>query len=154
MSKSNGTSSIIAGLLIVPIILLVKAIDFSDAPRYVPSHEYNQSSENYDSISYTQPRAEVSEVNLKANGNVNFPTLEKISPIAPLSLLSEPPTTPLSLLSEREEQNYIGKPGCGENGSCYGDLNASGVSKEVFVNGYYRSDGTYVRSHYRSRPGK
>jgi hypothetical protein len=40
-----------------------------------------------------------------------------------------------------------------ENGSCYGDLNANGVPKTVHVNGYYRTDGTYVRGHYRSAPG-
>jgi hypothetical protein len=43
-------------------------------------------------------------------------------------------------------------PGCAENGSCYGDPNVAGFPKTVFVNGYYRKDGTYVRSHYRSRP--
>jgi hypothetical protein len=44
---------------------------------------------------------------------------------------------------------------CGENGSCYGDISAAtGRAKTVFVNGYSRSDGTYVRSHYRSPPSK
>ena len=42
---------------------------------------------------------------------------------------------------------------CAENGSCYGDPNATGVPKTVHVNGYYRKDGTYVRGHYRSAPG-
>jgi len=41
---------------------------------------------------------------------------------------------------------------CVENGSCYGDLNASGVPKTVGVRGYYRKDGTYVRGYYRSAP--
>ena len=42
---------------------------------------------------------------------------------------------------------------CAENGSCYGDISyGTGRPKTVFVNGYYRSDGTYVRSHYRSPP--
>lgn len=40
-----------------------------------------------------------------------------------------------------------------ENGSWYGQPNAYGVPKTVFVNGYYRRDGTYVRGHYRSAPG-
>lgn len=40
-----------------------------------------------------------------------------------------------------------------ENGSYYGQRNANGVRKTVFVRGYYRQDGTYVRGHYRSAPG-
>ena len=40
---------------------------------------------------------------------------------------------------------------CAENGSCYGDISAlTGNPKTTHVNGYYRRDGTYVRSHYRS----
>lgn len=43
--------------------------------------------------------------------------------------------------------------GCAENGSCYGDISvATGRAKTVAVRGYYRSDGTYVRGHYRSKP--
>jgi hypothetical protein len=42
-------------------------------------------------------------------------------------------------------------PGCAENGSCYGDIsNINGMPKTNHVNGYYRSNGTYVRGHYRS----
>ena len=45
------------------------------------------------------------------------------------------------------------KPRCVENGSCYGDISAAtGRPKTVYVGGYYRRDGTYVRGHYRSRP--
>ena len=41
--------------------------------------------------------------------------------------------------------------GCAENGSCYGDIsNINGMPKTNHVNGYFRSDGTYVRGHYRS----
>jgi|GEM_PF-2382731 len=40
-----------------------------------------------------------------------------------------------------------------ENGSYYGQLSeTTGRAKTVHVRGYYRSDGTYVRSHYRSAP--
>jgi hypothetical protein len=43
--------------------------------------------------------------------------------------------------------------GCAENGSCYGDLSyETGRAKTVEVQGYTRSDGTYVRGHYRSPP--
>ena len=40
-----------------------------------------------------------------------------------------------------------------ENGTYYGELNKNGVPKTVLVNGYTRSDGTYVRGYYRSAPG-
>jgi hypothetical protein len=40
-----------------------------------------------------------------------------------------------------------------ENGSYYGEPNKNGVPKTVLVNGYARSDGTYVRGYYRSAPG-
>ena len=41
---------------------------------------------------------------------------------------------------------------CAENGSCYGDTSIlTGRAKTVSVRGYYRSDGTYVRGHYRSK---
>ena len=44
---------------------------------------------------------------------------------------------------------------CAENGSCFGDISeATGRSKTVQVDGYYRKDGTYVRGHYRSAPSK
>ena len=45
-------------------------------------------------------------------------------------------------------------PPIAENGSFYGELNQYGVPKTVFVHGYFRSDGTYVRSYYRSRPSR
>jgi len=39
-----------------------------------------------------------------------------------------------------------------ENGSYYGQLSTNtGNLKTVYVNGYYRKNGTYVRSHYRSK---
>lgn len=42
-------------------------------------------------------------------------------------------------------------PACAENGSCYGDIsNITGAPKTIHVDGYYRSDGTYVRGYYRS----
>ncbi len=40
-----------------------------------------------------------------------------------------------------------------ENGDLRGaDNDRDGRTEPVFVNGYYRKDGTYVRSHYRARP--
>lgn len=47
---------------------------------------------------------------------------------------------------------YTGLPLCGENYSCYGDIsNITGRPKTTYVRGYFRRNGTYVRSHYRSR---
>lgn len=41
---------------------------------------------------------------------------------------------------------------CAENGSCYGDTSSiNGRPKTVEVQGYYLSNGTYVRGYYRSK---
>jgi len=44
-------------------------------------------------------------------------------------------------------------PAVAENGSYYGEPNNNGVPKTVLVNGYTRSNGTYVQGYYRSAPG-
>jgi len=46
----------------------------------------------------------------------------------------------------------VGAPAA-ENGSYYGEPNKNGVPKTVLVNGYTRSNGTYVQGYYRSAPG-
>ena len=61
-----------------------------------------------------------------------------------------------SILPEKIKlKKYNYKPyryGCAENGSCFGDISSyTGRAKTVYVKGYYRKDGTYVRSHYRSK---
>jgi hypothetical protein len=44
------------------------------------------------------------------------------------------------------------KPYTAENGSWYGEPSkVTNLPKTTYVSGYYRKDGTYVRSHYRSR---
>jgi len=56
--------------------------------------------------------------------------------------------------SDPQEGQSNGRPPfIAENDSYYGQLNDNGIPKTVFVSGYYRKDGTYVRSHYRSPPG-
>jgi len=41
--------------------------------------------------------------------------------------------------------------GCSETGSCYGDISTTtGLPKTTYVHGYFRSNGTYVGSYYRS----
>lgn len=52
-------------------------------------------------------------------------------------------------------QPTYSKPPIAENDSYYGQISENtGRSKTVYVRGYYRKDGTYVRSHYRSPPRK
>jgi hypothetical protein len=43
-------------------------------------------------------------------------------------------------------------PSVAENGSYYGEPNKNGIPKTVLVNGYTRSNGTYVQGYYRSAP--
>lgn len=44
-------------------------------------------------------------------------------------------------------------PRVAKNGSYYGEISKpTGRPKTIYVRGYYKKDGTYVRSHYRSRP--
>jgi len=69
------------------------------------------------------------------------------------SELTEPPSSvSKSSPSIQRPAPSLGKPLVAENGSYYGEPNVSGVPKTVYVNGYFRKDGTYVRSHYRSSP--
>ena len=149
MSRENGTSPIIAGLLIVPIVILVNSLDLNESPRSLPTYDYGPPAQILESSIYTEPKTELSSENLQAA----FPSFSESS-VAVQDVggvtFEVKPSDPDS----DRDQEYIGTLGCGENGSCYGDLNASGVPKEVFVRGYYRSDGTYVRSHYRSRPNQ
>lgn len=50
-------------------------------------------------------------------------------------------------------QPTYSKPPIAENDSYYGQISENtGRPKTVHVKGYYRKDGTYVRSHYRSPP--
>jgi hypothetical protein len=80
----------------------------------------------------------------------------------------EHPTLSVTLVDIENEYNYrkylkkklnilssVDKtqlPFTAENGSYYGELNENGVPKTVFVRGYYRKNGTYVGSYYRTPP--
>lgn len=75
-----------------------------------------------------------------------LPGLPEISIPAPASFDAELNAVLKALLPS------LGVPAA-ENGSYYGELNKNGVPKTVLVNGYTRSDGTYVRGYYRSAPG-
>ncbi len=64
-----------------------------------------------------------------------------------------PTTSTQSALSQATPIPQIAARQTAESGSYYGELNKNGIPKTVPVRGYYRKDGTYVRGHYRSRPG-
>ena len=69
------------------------------------------------------------------------PVASSTAPAVPTGAHSVPPDTASSPYPAA----------CAENGSCYGDIsNITGLPKTVHVNGYFRSDGTYVRGYYRS----
>lgn len=56
-------------------------------------------------------------------------------------------------LTEKPVESITSFP-VAENGSFYGQISdTTGFPKTVFVKGYYRKDGTYVQSYYRSLPG-
>jgi hypothetical protein len=74
----------------------------------------------------------------------------RVDPSAPATIARSVPKSPTVA---KPGQSTRGSPLCAENGSCYGDISSkTGRLKTVYVGGYYRKDGTYVRGHYRSRP--
>jgi hypothetical protein len=76
-----------------------------------------------------------------------LPSIVETSTAAPTSLDTEVNALFKALLTS------VGAAPVAENGSYYGEPNQNGVPKTVLVNGYTRSDGTYVRGYYRSAPG-
>jgi hypothetical protein len=71
-----------------------------------------------------------------------------------LSIFARSKSTPSSdSTSVKPSRSAAAAPACAENGSCYGDVSENtGRPKTIYVDGYYRRDGTYVRGHYRSAP--
>jgi len=58
-----------------------------------------------------------------------------------------------SVTQQRNQRTEAAEVACAENGSCYGDISSeTGRPKTVYVRGYTRRDGTYVRGQYRSPP--
>jgi hypothetical protein len=67
----------------------------------------------------------------------------------------EPFVVPPTSTSNSNTTTPAYAPPVAENGSYYGEVSPeTGRPKTVHVEGYYRSDGTYVRGHYRSAPRK
>lgn len=46
----------------------------------------------------------------------------------------------------------VGCDGCDDDGEDSGSGNPVAATNEVYVSGYTRSDGTYVKGHYRTAP--
>lgn len=58
----------------------------------------------------------------------------------------------LSCVASEEYSNST-PPCVGENSSYYGEMSTkTGRPKTVYLKGYYRKNGTYVKGHYRSPP--
>jgi hypothetical protein len=59
----------------------------------------------------------------------------------------------LGVQLKESSKNWTSTQTRAENGDVYGaDNDGDGRVETVFVRGYYRKDGTYVRSHYRAKP--
>jgi TPR repeat protein len=55
-------------------------------------------------------------------------------------------------ISTQNTEAIVGRGFGVRNGSYYGEPNANGIRKTVFVRSYLRGDGTHVESHFRSPP--
>ena len=65
---------------------------------------------------------------------------------------STPSTLPWYCGSTPKISTLRASPFVAENGSYFGQRNSNFVPKTVYVGGYCRTNGTYVRGHYRSAP--
>ncbi len=79
------------------------------------------------------------------------PSLPAVLPSVPVAFPPPGSSTLLSTLFQAIIAPAIAPTA--ENGSYYGEPNQNGVPKTVLVQGYTRSDGTYVQGYYRSAPG-
>ena len=76
--------------------------------------------------------------------------VERAAPAAAATAIQQ--ATQSAVPSADAAKTTPAKPACSESGSCYGDTSAAtGKPKTVYVPGYYRKDGTYVRGYYRSK---
>lgn len=75
------------------------------------------------------------------------------SSVAPSYSRPQPPVySPPVYLVPPPAPASLPRYGCSESGSCYGEISpATGKPKTVYVPGYFRSDGKYVRGYYRSQ---
>jgi hypothetical protein len=97
-----------------------------------------------------------------ANTTVTQPSVPDISttysnptPYVPSTTTYVPRTTYVPTVPYDYVPNYYYvpyAPNVAENGSYYGQINQYGVPRDIYVRGYYRRDGNYVQSYYRSHP--
>lgn len=83
----------------------------------------------------------------------NAPTPPTAFSVAPRYSPPEPPVySPPAYVGPTPAPTSLPRYGCSESGSCYGEISpATGKPKTVYVPGYFRSDGKYVRGYYRSQ---
>lgn len=80
---------------------------------------------------------------------VTTPTAPKVAPT--YAAPAPPAYSPPAYLSPPPAPAAQHRYGCSESGSCYGDISpATGKPKTVYVPGYFKSNGKYVRGYYRS----
>lgn len=122
------------------------ATSYGYAPRYAATTTTEEAENPYAQFATTSggDLATATETTATASGPwtgyLSDPPVPTYQPPALAYTYTPPKTT------------YRSGPACAENGSCYGDIAATGRPKTVHVGGYFRKDGTYVRGHYRSKP--
>lgn len=99
------------------------------------------------------------KVEFEKNGKIVVGTINTQTSTRPKSndLLQQPVSSKQARYKDTYYKQYrqptYSKPSIAENDSYYGQISENtGRPKTVHVRGYYRKDGTYVRSHYRSPP--
>ena len=93
-------------------------------------------------------------VQFEKDGEIFVQTISKGSPSAKSNFSDVPQqSTSSKQTGYGFSKYYFGSQRIAENGTYYGQISeTTGRPKTVYVKGYYRKDGTYVRSHYRSPP--
>lgn len=116
-----------------------------------PNGKYLDIDESYKGISkyYSYNRKQYS-----VEEEEDYYTVSPVRPIPSISINGISPER-ISAYKHYKVKDYYGNyhPFIAENGSYYGQISEyTGRPKTVHVRGYFRRNGTYVRSHYRSRP--
>jgi hypothetical protein len=126
--------------------------------RLISAEEALRAREN--EIGRLQQQAQVRNSATLASDKASSPSPTASSMPAPSGVVVAPSqsssaATPASSSPYIRPTTAAPAPPVAENGSYYGETSAAtGRPKTVYVNGYYRKDGTYVRGHYRSAPSR
>jgi hypothetical protein len=99
-----------------------------------------------------QTSIKIACVNAEVQGPAPYHTCLNAQ-LAQLGESSHPPSSRSALPSTAATTPPAqSSPACSESGSCYGDISErTGLPKTTYVPGYFRKNGTYVRSYYRSK---